>query len=162
MTLMLFNVVGGRVVEPTVPMMLFHCGGRWWVGNTASGIALLRRNGAAITSHVISPRHWGAVWWGAGPARMSSRSIQIRRGGALQCNSAQGCAPLCQQIAGAWRCAAISVPPRIRLVCVVAASACAEGRALMCGLCFARASEAGQGHLCESFRRDLGGTYAGA
>ena len=56
MTLMLFNVVGGRVVEPTVPMMLFHCGGRWWVGNTASRIALLRRNGAAITSHVISPR----------------------------------------------------------------------------------------------------------
>ena len=50
MTLLLFSVLGERVVEATLPMMLFHCGGRRWGGNTASGIASLRRNGAAITS----------------------------------------------------------------------------------------------------------------
>ena len=37
------------VVKPLVPMMLFYFGGRCWGGgNTASGIALLRRNGVAV------------------------------------------------------------------------------------------------------------------
>ena len=42
---------------------------------------------------------------------------------------------------GSVRCAIISVLPWASLVIVVAASACAEGGALMCGLFPARASE---------------------
>ena len=66
----------------------------------------------------------------------------------MQCNPTKGCLPLCRQIAGACRCAVVSVLPWARLVTVVAASACAEGGALMCGL-FSCSRIGGQGHLCE-------------
>jgi hypothetical protein len=58
---------------------------------------------------------------------MSSRTL-LRSGWALKCNPMQACAPLCQQIAGACRWAAISVLPRAKLVGVVAASVCARVR----------------------------------
>ena len=58
---------------------------------------------------------------------MSSRTL-LRSGWALKCNPMQACAPLCQQIAGACRWAAICVLPRAKLVGVVAASVCARVR----------------------------------
>ena len=134
MTLLHSNVVGGRVVEPTFPMMLFHCGGRCWVDNTASRFALLRRNGAAMWFY----RGIGVRYGGERVTRGCHRGADVR-GRALQCNPTKGCVPLCRQIAGARCCAVISVLPWARLVIVVAASAC--GGALMCGLFPARASE---------------------